>query len=316
MHRRGFTLVELLIVFAIVGVLIALLLPAVQGAREAARRTSCQNNVKQLVLAIHDFHDVHHSLPSLYNGEKAGASRIYGLETHSWRTQLLPFIEQTALYELLDFSELATHPLNQVARTAVIDSLLCPTTPRSSLIARGLWRGRSQFDESLEAGIADYNASEGYIDGGQICLTGGWGELEPAKTVWDPPTIRKISIANITDGLANTTLVLERAGLPDRYYEGGNRVEPHDPPRQRTWGNVGLWAISAEERLNHLAPQEVDSIVNGDNLWGIYSFHPGGAVIGFADGSVRFVSESISVDTMLALVTRDGGELVDADAIP
>ena len=100
--RHGFTLVELLVVIAVIGILVGMLLPAVQSVREAARRSACQNNVKQLVLAIHEFHDVYEAVPSLYYGDKTGTSSIFGLETHSWRTQILPFIEQPALYDLLE----------------------------------------------------------------------------------------------------------------------------------------------------------------------------------------------------------------------
>jgi prepilin-type processing-associated H-X9-DG protein len=120
----------------------------------------------------------------------------------------------------------------------------------------------------------------------------------------------KVSFADIIDGLTKTTLILERAGLPDHYFDSGRAVELHDPPQFRTWGNVGLWAISAETLLNHLQEEAGVPIVNGDNLHGLYSFHPGGVHVAFADGSVQFLKEAIDTKTVLALVTRDGGEIL------
>ena len=167
------------------------------------------------------------------------------------------------------------------------------------------------MDETLRAAVTDYNASEGYLEHGQICRAGAWGELKPGQTIWEVPTVRRVGFADITDGLSKTTLILERAALPDRYLEGGRQLRPHNPPKQRTWGNVGLWAVSAEERLNHIVIEELDTIINDDNLWGIYSFHPGGALVGFADGSTQFMSESTPARSMLALISRDGAEIVD-----
>jgi prepilin-type processing-associated H-X9-DG protein len=137
----------------------------------------------------------------------------------------------------------------------------------------------------------------------------------PGDSYSTAPRIRKVEFTHITDGLTNTTAILERAGLPDHYSKGGTRFEPHDPPAFRTWGNVGLWAISAEMLLNHLQPEAGAPIVNHDNLHGLYSFHPGGTHVAFYDGSVHFLRESIETATMLALITREGGELVDVGAL-
>jgi prepilin-type processing-associated H-X9-DG protein len=135
--------------------------------------------------------------------------------------------------------------------------------------------------------------------------------VEYGDSFWASPTVLKVKFGDITDGLSKTTLVLERAGLPDHYFEGGNKFEPHQPPNFRTWGNVGLWAISAETLLNHLQEQAGVPIVGGDNLHGLYSFHPGGVHVSFADGSVQYLRESIDTKTLFALISRDGGEIVD-----
>jgi prepilin-type N-terminal cleavage/methylation domain-containing protein/prepilin-type processing-associated H-X9-DG protein len=313
--RKAFTLVELLIVVAIIGVLVALLVPAVQAAREAARRASCQNNLKQLGLGVHEYHDVHEVLPSLYNGpQKILRSVSFGLDTFSWQTVILPFVEETDLQERIDFTRLATDPMNQSAINQLFPIARCPSTPRASAIARGLWYDRGQFNEKLTAATSDYGSSGGYTNGLQDCVHGSWAEVEFGETEW-LPRVPKIKLADITDGLSKTTLILERAGLPDRHFNSGNTVEPHDPPRFRTWGNVGLWAISAETLVHYLQEQPGVPIVNGDNLHGVFSFHPGGAHVAFADGSVQFVRDTISSKTLFALITRAGGEVVDLHSI-
>jgi hypothetical protein len=126
----------------------------------------------------------------------------------------------------------------------------------------------------------------------------------------DPVTVRKVSFAHVTDGLSQTAMILERAGLPDHYFDAGAAMEPHEPPQFRTWGNVGLWAISAEMLVNHLRHEADVPLVNGDNLHGVYSFHPGGAYVALADGAVQFIAESIRAEELLALVSRDQGETV------
>jgi prepilin-type processing-associated H-X9-DG protein len=308
-------LVELLVVIAIIGVLVALLLPAIQSAREAARRSNCKSNLKQLALAVHEYHDAHKLLPSLYNGPqdlRRGVS--FGIETFSWQTMILPFIEEEALQKRLDFTRLATDPENQPGVNLQLPISNCPSTPRSSFIARGMWFGRGQFDEKLTAATSDYASSEGLLDG-SLCIPGSWGEIDYSTGYSSFPRLVKVGFSDITDGQSKTLLILERAGLPDHYFDSGRTIEPHDPPAYRTWGNVGLWAISAESLLNHLQTQPGVPIVGGDNLHGLYSFHPGGAHVALADGSVQFLQDTTDTKTLFALVTRNGGEVLDADTL-
>lgn len=315
--RSGFTLVELLIVIAIISALVALLLPAVQAARESARRATCENNLKQYLLGVHSYHEAHHLLPPLYNGpQKLTRGATIGLDTFSWQTMVLPYIEQGALQKEFDYTRYATDVVNQSGVTKLLLIASCPSTPRTSLVARGLWFERGQFNEKLSAATTDYASSEGYLDGLVDCVPGAWGELVPGSGYFDSPKVRKVGFAQITDGLSNTTLILERAGLPDHYFASGTKFEPHEPPTFRTWGNVGLWAISAEMLLNHLQLDTGMPVVNGDNLHGLYSFHPNGVDVAFADNSVRFIGASIDAKVMLALVSRDGDEVIDHSAIP
>ncbi len=332
LRRNAFTLVELLVVIAIIGVLVALLLPAIQSARESARRASCQNNVKQLALAVHAYHDAHKMLPPLYTpAPNAKFTSAFGLETHSWRTFILQHIEEQLLFDRIDLSKPATDADNQPAINRAITLFSCPSTPRSTQAARGLWHGRSQFDDALTAATADYNGSGGYINAGVvsrqlICnpsltvtfwdrqwFAGAWGEVVYSDAVWDPPSVRKINFAKITDGLAHTLLVFERAGLPDQYFDGGAKFEPHDPPQYRTWANVGLWAISGYERFNQIYHQTGIGLVNLDNVLGLYAFHAAGAHIAAADGAARFLADSVDAEVVTALVSRDGGEVLSPE---
>jgi prepilin-type N-terminal cleavage/methylation domain-containing protein len=309
--RYGFTLIELLVVVAIIGVLVALLLPAIQAARESARRTSCANNLKQLALGVHGYHDTYGSLPRLYNGRQELRTGVsFGLDTFSWQTMILPYIEERHLRDLFNYQLNATDPASQPAVNQVLAITNCPSTPRTSQIARGLWVGRGKLDESLTAATTDYASSEGYLEG-RDCLAGAWGELVPGESYWESPTVRRVSFKDISDGLSKTTLILERAGLPDHYFDGGSKFEPHDPPKFRTWGNVGLWAISAETLLNHLQVESGVRAVNGDNLHTLYSFHPAGAQAAFVDGSVQFIPASTTTEKIYSLITREGGDRVD-----
>jgi prepilin-type N-terminal cleavage/methylation domain-containing protein/prepilin-type processing-associated H-X9-DG protein len=333
--RKAFTLVELLVVIAIIGILVALLLPAIQAAREAARRASCQNNIKQLALAVHGYHDVHKELPPLYtNSRTAKFALSFGLETYAWRTLILPHIEEQSLHDALIFTEYATHANNQAPINRAVASFTCPSTPRTSSAARGLWHGRSQFDEALTAAETDYNGSAGYVEAGitsrqSICdpsvtqhfwdeawTPGVFGEVVHGKAVWELPSVRKINFGKITDGLSHTAMILERAGLPDQHFENGQKLEPHDPPQFRTWGNVGLWAISGCEQFNQIYHQTDKPLVNFDNMVGLYSFHPGGAHVALADGSVQFLGDSVDTDLILAMVSRAGSEVVDLSNLP
>jgi prepilin-type N-terminal cleavage/methylation domain-containing protein len=325
--RNAFSLVELLVVIAIIGILVALLLPAIQAAREAGRRASCQNNIRQLALAVHGYHDVQTKLPPLYTtGRNTKAGLAFGLETYSWRALVLSNIEEQSLYASINFEEVATHPSNQAAVRRVVNVFNCPSTSRSSALVRGLWQGRSRFDDTLAASTADYNGSGGYVEAGistrqSICdpsitehfweeslVPGVFGEVVYGTAVWEPPTVRKTSFRQITDGLSQTALILERAGLPDQHFDGGAEFEPHDPPEYRTWGNVGLWAISGCVQFSHVYGQTGKPLVNHDNMLGLYSFHPAGAHAAMADGSVQFVGAAVDNGVILAFVSREGGE--------
>src|SRR6056297_544562 len=126
-RRAGFTLIELLVVIAIIAILVALLLPAVQQAREAARRSSCKNNLKQLGLALHNYHDTHGMFPINWGTGYDGTTNPTSSVQFSWMTYILPYIEESALYDTINFNEALDDPNNNAAASTVIDTYLCPS---------------------------------------------------------------------------------------------------------------------------------------------------------------------------------------------
>jgi prepilin-type N-terminal cleavage/methylation domain-containing protein len=135
MSRRGFTIVELLVVIAIIGMLIGLLLPAVQAVREAARRMQCQNNLHQIGIAMHNYHAAFRKLPP--GGIEVRPETSRGKQI-AWSAMVLPFLEQSAVYSKIDFNFAFDHPVNREAAATPIEAYLCPSTPRVELLKRGM----------------------------------------------------------------------------------------------------------------------------------------------------------------------------------
>ncbi|PQO43330.1 DUF1559 domain-containing protein [Blastopirellula marina] len=264
-NRAGFTLVELLVVIAIIGVLIALLLPAVQQAREAARRIQCRNNLKQAVLATHTYHDTYLQMPA-YRRDNA----FWG-----WAAQLLPFIEQNNLADAIGVQGY-TYP-QAVAGTpgpnaipslaTVITSLRCPSTTGPETYTHS---------DGVEYGAISYAASRGY---GQA----GWDQDKAANT--GAINREGLNFSAIVDGLSNTFALGETS-----YKAGGWDSGP------RGWAFwAGTPGNSYLERQNTLS-RCVSFPMNSTAHWGFTSQHPGGAFFAFCDGSVQFISEDIDFD--------------------
>lgn len=314
----GFTLVELLVVVAVIGVLVTLLLPAVQSAREAARRTQCSNNLHQLGIAIHGYHAAKEQMPPLYMGKQSQERcLLLGLQSHSWRAAILPYLEEQPLYDSIDFGSYASDEPNRPALATVLPIYLCPSTPNVGhgtpvdRQIRGVWQENGSMSENVVAAVTDYNAAEGYRDG-RLGASGPWGEPVCVAPLEKRP--KRVSFKHITDGLSKTVMTYERAGLPDRYFEKGGYKEVHQPPELMTWGNIGLWAMSGEEMQNHLLVKYDQSLINRDNQGGMYSFHTGGVMVAMVDGAVKFMQEDTDTESLLASITRSGNELVDLGA--
>ncbi|MFH1300302.1 MAG: DUF1559 domain-containing protein [Planctomycetota bacterium] len=302
--RRGFTLIELLVVIAIIAILVALLLPAVQQAREAARRTQCKNNLKQIGLAFHNFHDAYDRLPTGAR-DGAGASFACCNATErvgwSWSYQILPFMEQSNVYELgTDADPVGTYPL--VGR-AGIKAFYCPTRRKPTSYGSGYYR-------------SDYAGNGGQRSGGitNSVSTGKRGVVVQT-------TSREIRINDIKDGSSNTIMVAEKALHPDRHGLDGGDNEP--------WNNAGwdecvirhgagITSAGVEYGLTPLydtdAPTDTIAVTDkGGVSWTNWhpffgSAHSGGMNACLADGAVRLISYNIDGEVMRRISLTDDRE--------
>jgi prepilin-type processing-associated H-X9-DG protein len=286
------------VVIAIIGVLIALLLPAVQAAREAARRMNCSNNLKQLGLAFHNYHDTFGSLPPGRSFSPA----------HGWCVDLLPYLEQSNVKNLYNFSKDYFDTANQSAVLASESVFICPSTPggiRQVRLPTSSAPTAAWADPPLYAAGGDY-----YVHHMTITKSDGTTG-SPALTSSNTAAVSAATpLRMITDGLSNTIIVDELAGRPDLWIRGARKADQYVGQRG--------WAAWAGYQSNFLQGYTADGlshpgwacIINCTNDGSIYSFHPGGANSLFLDGSVHFLSETSAVDLILSLATRDGGEAV------
>ncbi len=328
--RLGFTLIELLVVIAIIAILVALLLPAVQQAREAARRSQCKNNLKQMGLAMHNYHDTHNCFPFAHF---VGTD----LNVSGWGVQILPFIEQPALFDMWDprvpamdqapaiFPALAAQATQnlQVIRTP-LQVFMCPSTSANDVHDYGMpansaGSGVPPVDLSWTAARSDYisiNGVRGIFS--DIAYAGAPAPGNRTGALHGVGLLSSRSVSrfrDISDGTSNTFLLGERVGGSDIYRRG-----QIDDTLSSTMGggNGGAWGdfLNGEHwpegSLADGTPGGGPCIMNCSNIrsTGFMSFHAGGAQFVMADGSVRFISENIGAYTFAALITRAGGEIV------
>lgn len=325
-RRNGFTLIELLVVIAIIAVLIALLLPAVQQSREAARRASCQNNLKQLGLALHNYHDAYSCFPI-----GAAYQRGTGL---SWMVGLLPFLDQAALFNKFDFVSPSTGltALPNTNRTIChgiqIPAFSCPssTIPGMSTNIPGF-----SLQQASYIGISGATNLDGFpATRVQNCCQNRNGRLS-ADGVLIPN--RSVNSALITDGMSNTLVVGECSeygysvtkeqhridgnyphcwytggwglGTPPSYVSGVGVTFPTPPVNNITTINFSPNAVYFEQTAATPGMWQGSAPMNP-----LASAHTGGVLGGLADGSVRFISNSIHLPTLKSLGCRDDGQVV------
>jgi prepilin-type N-terminal cleavage/methylation domain-containing protein/prepilin-type processing-associated H-X9-DG protein len=338
-NRSAFTLVELLVVIAIIGVLVSMLLPAIQSAREAARRTSCTNNLKNLGLAILNFHDSHRKLPTSNR-----APGVVNSPRYAWATLMLPYFEEQNVYDQYDFSQNWSKPTAEPGKSMpnfeVVGTRLavfeCPSVPEDDRQDGDLqyWsQGFSDWQSSQCAAPADYSpisrVEQRLADLGLVDDVADKTGMLLRNT--------NASLKHVTDGTSHTIMLAESAGRPFVYRSGG-RVGELTSHRV----NGGGWARPASEigldgssydgttfpgpcALN-CANGEDYLKAGGDDMGVVpldfygtngtsetFAFHPSGANVLFGDGSVHFINEHVEIRVYARLATRKGNETVSQD---
>jgi prepilin-type N-terminal cleavage/methylation domain-containing protein/prepilin-type processing-associated H-X9-DG protein len=333
-RRNAFTLVELLVVIAIITVLISLLIPAVQKARDAASRIQCQNNLHQIGIGLHNFHDTYQVFPQ--NHRPPGA--LVGSVRERWFTHILPFIEENSLASRYDETTNWDSPTNLPVTSTAIKIAQCSSAPNATRLdhnpAASSPLGWGPNNPSIAA-VTDYAGVYG-VHPAFSAATG----IVPEKPYGvitnslgsDPYPVK---ITDITDGTSNTILVAESAGRPYLYNQGGvqqgSDLTLHGV-NGGAWSRPGseIWIIGFADQAGTIpgGPYTVNA-ANGVDTGGaypltvpagaalgtdgsgqIYGFHTGGANIVLADGSVRFLYSSISPAVIAALATRANNDVV------
>jgi prepilin-type N-terminal cleavage/methylation domain-containing protein len=319
--RRAFTLIELLVVIAIIAILIALLLPAVQQAREAARRTQCRNNLKQIGLALHNYHDTYDTLPPGRTRNPNVADAWY-TGNLNWHGRILPYIDQAPIYNQIDWSRAGgttgtdgnTGPQNSVVRTYIIPAFLCPSDP-------GL--GSVSWTDPTGVRVTGRAMTDAY---GRTSYFGNAGNAttESANPSGLFGTNSRVKIRDMLDGTSNTLAVSEAiigfpyirvnpTGTPAACPTTGT-VETANANDQR--GHSWFWSYRQISNLfsTYIGPNWKLNYDCGDTSTGVMfaarSYHVGGVHVLMADGAVRFVSENVSLQTWNNLGAKADGNPV------
>ena len=327
-RAAGFTLVELLVVIAIIGILIALLLPAVQAAREAARRMQCNNNLKQIMLGMHMYHDCFKSFPLYFSQSSwcgpsgppdCGGGWTDNKPTFSWAAYILPHIEQLTIYEQLDFGRSTRQSPNVELAGERMAVFACPSDPSASEVITSGTRYGAYFmagapatsPRSYMGSMQVYDCAHGLSPSG-YCLDGSGNNFSDGfhsvsshynvNSTWSGEQ-RGRKIRDVTDGLSNTLAFGET--VPDCYNWTG-----------WMYGDCSLYSTS--NGINDRASGQICCRANGGH-WGIpdwnpcmafRSLHPGGMNGAMGDGSVMFFNDLIDMTLFQQLGTCSGGETV------
>jgi len=337
-RRRGFTLIELLVVIAIIAVLIALLLPAVQAAREAARRVQCVNNMKQLGLAVHNYHDLHNALPPgrIWNGTN-WKSIFSGEQNTTWFCLMLPMFEQGTLANSFNFALGAEGPVLSATNIPALDAnstvastklavFQCPSDRQNTFIINVNYAGPKYGSAQFTYTKGNYAVSWG---------NAGWGQnLKGSQSAQYMQSAfghkMNISLASVTDGTSNTVFIgevlqgaqLDVRGLMWSSIPGGasfmSRFTPNAYKDYLNENNGGDFLNNAKDLF--CTPEPVLGLpcnfgAKDENAFASSrSRHPGGVNVVLGDGSVRFIKNSVSQAIWIALNTIANGEVLSADS--
>jgi len=318
----GFTLIELLVVIAIIGVLIALLLPAVQQAREAARRSQCVNNLKQIGLALHNYVDANKTFPGNESGYTSGIGHA-----NTWMAMILPYLDQGSIYDRLNFSFLGNGSsgtmailANKTAYNTMIAGFTCPSDVYDSTVAIDVYPA---FMPGKQMAVNYCGTMTGPFT---QATTGPWqdGMFMPKDYgiyvlggAWGDPTMDKVKPKDVLDGLSKTFIVMEKQGVA---------IEPDGTRNSQTWFNTSPW-WTLGSRLVSSSPWMMTPIIMPEE-WGVNprfypyqnyyyvvgtwnysaSFHAGGVNALCGDGSTQFVSEAIERRMLRTYLSKAKGD--------
>jgi len=304
--RQAFTLIELLVVIAIIGVLIGLLLPAVQKVREAAARLKCQNNLKQIGLALHDYYDANQKFPPGANNHFDADGEV---DRRSWALFLLPFVEQEALYKSIEafMAQGNPYPVYAPNNKTVIPVYMCPSDPTSPKTITG-----GSSDPTNQQGFhGNYVTCAGSEFFNPVRPSGSRSRGDDLNGMFYAYSHTKID--EVTDGTSNTLMTGEVILRPDvtghdvlgRYYNDAGQgtvcFSTYYPPNTQ---------VPDRHQYCQSIPRSPCTATDTDKVVSLRSFHSGGVNVGLADGSVRFISDDVNPNTYKGLGSRDGGEVL------
>ncbi|QDT36974.1 DUF1559 domain-containing protein [Stratiformator vulcanicus] len=310
---RGFTLIELLVVIAIIAILIALLLPAVQQAREAARRTQCKNNVKQLGLALHNYESAHGVFPPSSTSDIGDGVWRYPTATgptdpsihlHSWASLLLPYLEAANLYNSVNYEISALDPANQDVASQVLPFYRCPSFSGGDFTNETLYTSVVGFDQF---------AIRNYAGMGAVTVA-SLGSAGTAEGVLFPASNTKFR--DITDGTSNTVVIAETRDQNGSVWIDGSTATLTARFADVSGTNPFLGGLTTAINHNPFFPQSGAQnpgnalMIPIEQEWGPSSFHVGGAHHLLCDGSVHFLSENLDIVVYDNLVNKSDGQVV------
>jgi prepilin-type N-terminal cleavage/methylation domain-containing protein/prepilin-type processing-associated H-X9-DG protein len=300
--RAAFTLIELLVVIAIIAILIGLLLPALQQVRSAAQITQCRNNLHQIGIALNTYENANGYFPPSRTTGTVMLPQV-GLTQHSWSAFILPYLEQGNVYNIYHIDKNWDDPVNYQAIRTPMAVFNCPSTPVQPRFDTTIAAQPAAGDYSAVNAIKNFVAVNcfGYT---RLQLTNPDDSRIVGALMRDEVTRADV----IKDGLSMTIIAAEDAGRPNLYMTGG--VQFYDPPNQKEggWADPGApFSIDGADP-NGTIPGSCP--LNCSNNSEVFAFHPNGANVVFADGSVHTLPNTINLCTLAALVTRNGGEVI------